>query len=87
MTDSYELVPYLLLFCLQLHFVGERLPFASSANSKMLTERFKSLCRWFDHIQDIAFHIVLFLLRNSDIDNVPGHSEFNEDHSPIHMGQ
>ena len=43
MSYPYELVIYLLLFGLELHFVGEMLPFAASAYSEMLAERLHSL--------------------------------------------
>ena len=43
MSYPYELVIYLLLFGLELHFVGEMLPFAASAYSEMLAERLRSL--------------------------------------------
>ena len=37
-TDAYELVIYLLLLCLELHLVWERLSFTSAANTEMLAE-------------------------------------------------
>ena len=43
MSYPHELVIYLLLFGLELHFVGEMLPFAASAYSEMLAERLRSL--------------------------------------------
>ena len=80
MAYAHQLVIDLLLFCLKLHFVGKRLPAASSAYSEMPAERFQPVFGRFHDPQDAAFHIVFLLLVYPYVDYVPGYGEFHEDH-------
>ena len=43
MPYAYELVIHLLLLCLQLHLVRQRLPLAASAHAEMLAERLQTM--------------------------------------------
>ena len=87
MTDADQLVVYLLLFRLELHFVGERLPFAAAAYSEMFAERLKPMLGRFYHRLDKALHIVFLFLRNFYIHNVSRDCKFHEYYSAVDMGE
>ena len=87
MTDADQLVVYLLLFRLELHFVWERLPFAAAAYSEMFAERLKPMLGRFYHRLDKALHIVFLFLRNFHIHNVSRDCKFHEYYSAVDMGE
>ena len=86
MSYPYKLVVYLLLFGLKLHTVWKRLPLASSAYTEMTAERLQTVSGWLHNSQYVAFHIILALLCDLDIDYVSGYGELQEKHCPIHVG-
>ena len=86
-TYAYELVFDLLLFCRKLHFVGEGLPFAPSADSEVLAEGFQPVRGGLYHPEDEAFHIVFLFLADLDVNYVSGNCELYENHCALYVSQ
>ena len=72
MPQADQLVPDLLLLGLELHSVGERLPFAAAAQAEMLAERLQTVFGGLFHLDDEALHVVGFLLGDAYVDDVTG---------------
>ena len=85
MTYAHQLVINLLLFCLQLHFVWQRLPLAASAYAEMLAERLQTVLRRLYHSEDEALHIVFLLLCDLYVHNVSWNGELHEEHSAVDL--
>ena len=85
MADAYELVIYLLLLGLKLHFVWKWLPFATSANAEVFAEWLQTMLGWLYHTEDESFHIVLFLLGHLYINNVTRYCELYEKYCSVNF--
>ena len=83
MSDAYQLVINLLLLGLKLHAVGERLPFASAADSEMWTERFQPVRRRGHKPQYITLHVVFLLFGDLDVDCISRHGKRDEQYRPV----
>ena len=83
MTDPHQLIIDLLLFCLKLHLIGERLPFTAAAYSEMLAEWLQTMFgRLFDFCHE-AFHKTGTFLRDAYIDYVSGNCKRYEYHNAV----
>ena len=87
MADADELVIYLLLLCLKLHFVWKRLPLASSADAEMLAERLKTVLGRLYHTEDETFHIVFLLLCNLYVNDVSRNGKLYEQYGSVYSCQ
>ena len=84
MTDSHELVIYLLLLRLELHLVWKRLPFATSTYAEMAAERLKTMLRRFYDAEDEPLHIAFLLFSDLYIYDVTWYGELYEKHCAIY---
>ena len=82
-----ELVPDLLLLGLELHFVGERLPFAAAAEPEMLAERLEAVLGGFLEADDEALHVVGLFLGDAYVYDIARDSRTDENHCTLVMGE
>ena len=83
MADAHQLIVDLLLLCLELHFIWERLPFAASTDTEMSAERLQTMFRRLYHAEDETFHIIFLLLCDFDVNNVAWYGELYEQYSSV----
>ena len=87
MADADELVLDLLALGLQLPLIRQRLPAATAADAEMLAKGRQTLGGWLHDPLDAAFHVILFLLEDADVDDIAGHGEIDENDDAFVMGQ
>ena len=87
MPDPDQLVPDLLLFRLELEFIGKGLPAAAATDAEMLAEGLQPLRGRLDDPADEAFHVILFLFVYLDVDDVARNSELHENDGSLEMGE
>ena len=83
MPDPDQLVINLTLLRRKLQIIGERLPFASSADAEMLAERLQTAVGLFIYLYDAPFEKGFLLARDANIDDIAGNRELHEDHHPV----
>lgn len=70
--DAGQVIDYLLVFKIQLFAVLNMLPFAATTRTKMFAKRFSSQRRPVENPFRNRFPILLFAVRNAQIDHVAG---------------
>ena len=82
-ADADELVIDLPAFRLELGGIRQGLPAAAAADAEMAAERLQAVLGRLFQAHDAAFHIILFLLADLDVDKVAGNSKLREDDGSV----
>ena len=75
------------MFVLQLFFVGQHLPLATTAGSEMTAERFGPIGRIAPVLKRKSFCPVFFVFGEAQVDHIARYGMFDEDHLAIDPGQ
>jgi hypothetical protein len=82
-----QLVEYLLLLELQLFFIGQVLPFATTAYTEVLAKRYGAHLAVFYKAHHLALGKRVLFASYLDITNIPWHAEWYEDHQVVPVEQ
>ncbi len=66
--------------------VGHLLPFAATAETKMLADRLHALFGHLLEVQYFALKEVFLALVDFNVNHIAGHAKRNEDHAPFRLG-
>ena len=86
LADARQIVEHLFLFVFQLILIRDVLPFATTANTKVLAERFHTVRRVAVEMHGLALCIAVFLASELDIHHITRCHKRNEDHHVVHFG-
>ena len=78
LSDTGEIVYNLLMFVLQLRFVGQMLPFATAANTEMFAKRNGTFRRIFVEVHCFTFGITVLFTGELDVYYVAGSNKRNK---------
>ena len=73
-TNALQRIVNLLLFVLELMFVGQTLPFATAADTVVLAERHIALLRIFIKLHSLGLGIAVFLAFHLQVHHIAGHN-------------
>ena len=86
-ANAMQLVEHLLLFELQLLFIGKVLPFATTAHAKVLTKGYCTDVAFFDESHNLAFGKGVLLTANLNVAYVAWNTKRYEHHQVVPVEQ
>ena len=87
MANADKLVIYLLLFCLKLHLIWQRLPLASTTGAEIFAERLETMFGRAHNFQNIPFHVVFLLFSHLDVHDVTRHCKLYEYNRAVNVSE
>ena len=87
MTNSCELIFYLLLLVGQLFLVGQHLPLAAAAGTKMAAKSINAVGAWCYQLKRPALGIVFFVFKEKNIHHIAGNGTLHKYGLTLHPGE